>query len=180
MYFESHEKDRPEIQKRAESIGFHMNWDHYTALTSYFPSIIYTELPPDSEYDLLTISPHDSLMTGRFTTDNPYQNELATNNPFTYSIAMNAETARKKGIQDGDTICLENRYGDKETGRVKLTQLIHPQVVAAVGLGGWAKGRTVGRSKGINYNGLLRMDQYHMCPVSGSAEPTARVKAYKV
>ena len=29
---------------------------------------------------------------------------------------MNAETAKKKGIKDGDTICLENRFGDKQTG----------------------------------------------------------------
>jgi hypothetical protein len=26
---------------------------------------------------------------------------------------------------------------------------------------------------------LLRHDQHHFCPISGAAEPTARVKAYK-
>ena len=64
-----------------------------------------------------------------------------------YNITMNAETARKKGIKDGDTICLENRWGDKETGKVKLTQLIHPGVVAAVGLGSWARGKPIAQGK---------------------------------
>ena len=45
----------------------------------------------------------------------------ASLNPYTYNIAMNAETAKKKGIKDGDTICLENRFGDKQTGKVKLS-----------------------------------------------------------
>ena len=91
---------------------------------------------------------------------------------------MNAETARKKGINDGDTIWLENQWGDKVTGTVKLSQLVHPKVVAAVGLGSWAKGMPIARGKGINPNALLRQDQHRFCPLSGSAEPTARVKAY--
>jgi len=92
---------------------------------------------------------------------------------------MNVATAQQKGIKDGDTICLENRWGDKVTGKVKLTQLIHPKVVAAVGLGSWARGRPIASGKGINPNALIRGDQYHTCPISGSIEPTVRVKAYK-
>jgi anaerobic selenocysteine-containing dehydrogenase len=179
VYFEGVEKDREEIRSKAEKVGFHMNWDYYTGMTSYFPSVIHTELPPDSEYDLFVISQRDSLMTFRFTADNPYIDGLASLNPFTYNIAMNVETAREKRIKDGDTICLENRWGDRVTGAVKLTLLIHPKVVAAVGLGGWAKGRPIARGKGINPNALLRQDQYHICPISGSAEPSVRVKAYK-
>ena len=97
---------------------------------------------------------------------------VASLNPYTYNIAMNVETAKKKGIKDGDTICLENRWGDKITGKVKLTQLIHPKVVAAVGLGSWARGKPIAKGKGINPNALLRQDQHRFCPISGSAEPT--------
>jgi anaerobic selenocysteine-containing dehydrogenase len=179
IYFETVEADREEIKKRAEKIGFRLNWDYFTGMTSYFPSVIYTELPPDSEYDLLVISQRDSLMTYRFTAHNPYIDAAASRNPYTYNIAMNAETAKKKGIKEGDTICLENRWGDTVKGRVKLTQLIHPGVVAAVGLGSWAKGMPIAKGKGINPNALLRHDQHHFCPISGAAEPTARVKAYK-
>jgi anaerobic selenocysteine-containing dehydrogenase len=179
MYYEEIEQEKDEIRKRAEGIGFNLNWDYFTGMTSYFPSVIYTELPPESEYDLLVISQHESFMYGRFSAHNPYLNAMALRNPYTYNITMNADTARKKGIKDGDTICLENRWGDKQTGTVKLSQLIHPGVVAAVGLGSWAKGEPIARGKGINPNALLRQDQHHACWISGSAEPTARVKAYK-
>jgi anaerobic selenocysteine-containing dehydrogenase len=179
IYFEGVEADREDTKEKAGKIGFDLNWDYFTALTSYFPSVIHTELPPDSEYDLFIISQRDPLMTYRFTAQNPYINQVASFNPFTYNIAMNVETARTKGIKEGDSICLENHWGDKITGNVKLTQLIHPRVIAAVGLGSWAKGNPISRGKGVNPNALIRYDQHHFCPISGSAEPTVRVKAYK-
>ncbi|MBP1732587.1 MAG: padB2 [Deltaproteobacteria bacterium] len=179
LYYETIEGDREEIRTRAEKIGFRLNWDYFTGMTSYFPSVIHTELPPDSEYDLFLVSQRDSLMTYRFTAHNPYVDEAASRNPYTHNIVMNVETGKKKGVRDGDFICLENRWGDKQAGQVKLSQLIHPQVVAAVGLGSWARGMPIARGKGINPNALLRHDQHRFCPISGAAEPTARVKAYK-
>jgi anaerobic selenocysteine-containing dehydrogenase len=148
-------------------------------MTSYFSSVIYTELPAESEYDLLVVSPHESFMYGRFSAQNPYINEMAMRNPYTYNIVMNDETGRKKGIKDGEAISLENRWGDKVTGNVKLSSLVHPRVVAAVGLGSWAKGEPIAKGKGINPNALLRQDQSRICWLSGSAEPSVRVKAYK-
>ncbi|MGZ6231419.1 MAG: molybdopterin dinucleotide binding domain-containing protein, partial [Syntrophales bacterium] len=179
VYYEEVEQDRAESREKAESVGFNLNWDYFTGMTSYFPSVIYTELPADSEYDLLVISQRDPLMTYRFTAHNPYINAAASLNPYTYNITMNAETAKKKGIRDGDTVCLENSFGDTQTGRVKLSQLVHPGVVAAVGLGSWARGTPVSKGKGINPNALLRQDQHRFCPLSGSSEPTPRVKVYK-
>ena len=179
MYYEEIEQEKDEIRRRAEQVGFRLNWDYFTAMTSYFPSVIYTEVPPDSEYDLLVISQHESFVYGRFSAHNPYLNAMALRNPYTYNVTMNAETAKKKGIANGDTICLENRHGDKQTGTVKLSHLIHPGVLAAVGLGSWARGEPIAKGKGINPNALLRQDQHHCCWLSGSAEPTARVKAYK-
>jgi molybdopterin-containing oxidoreductase family molybdopterin binding subunit len=179
IYFENQEQDREEIKKRAEKIGFHLNWDYINGLTSYFPSVIYTELPPDSEHDLFVISQRDSLMTYRFTAHNPYIDKMASLNPYTYNITMNMETGRERGIKDGDTICLENHWGDKVTGTVKLSQLVHPKVVAICGLGSWAKGTPISQGKGVNPNALLRQDQYHLCIISSSVESTVRVKVYK-
>jgi len=179
IYFETHEEDREEIRERAETVGFHMDWSQYTGLVSYFPSVIYTEPAFDSEYDLLVISPRDPLSTHRFSMQNPYISEMALVDPFTLNITMNAETAKNKGIKDGDIICLENRWGDKVTGKAKLSQLIHPGVVAATGMGGWAKGRPIAQGKGVNPNILLKADQDHICPITGVIEITARAKAYK-
>jgi len=179
IYFETVEQDKEEIRNRAEKIGMHINWDYYTPLLSYFPSIIYTELPPDSEYDLVAISPRDVLHTHRFSAENPWMDEMSSNNPYTYNIVMNMETAKKKGINDGDNICVEAPWGYKVTGRVKLIQAIHPQVMAIVGLGSFAKGRPIARCKGVNFNALLKGDYKHICPIVGSIEESVRVKVYK-
>jgi molybdopterin-containing oxidoreductase family molybdopterin binding subunit len=178
-YYEGLERDREEIKKRGEQIGLHLDWNQYTPLTTYFPSVIHTELPPDSEYDLFLISQRDSLMSQRFSARNPQINAMAATNPYSFNITMNEETAKKEGIKDGDTIWLENHWGDKVTGTVKLSRLIHPQVVAAVGLGSWAKAAPIAQGKGINPNALHREDQHHFDPVSGASEPTVRVKVYK-
>ena len=68
---------------------------------------------------------------------------------------------------------------DKVIGKVKLTQLIHPRVVAVTGLGSWARGTPLARGKGVNPNQLLRIDQDYTCPITGTLEITARAKAYK-
>ena len=154
-----------------------MDWEQYSGTIAYFPSVIHRD--PDPGFDLFVVSPRDPISTYRFSMQNPYINEVARTDPFSLNIIMSEETAAKKRIGDGDTICLENRWGDKVLGRVKLTQLIHPRVVAMTGLGSWAKGRPLARGKGVNPNVLLRIDQDHTCPVTGTLEITAMVKAYK-
>jgi anaerobic selenocysteine-containing dehydrogenase len=180
MFFETVAKNKPKIKEIFERIGIHMNWDYYSPLISYFPSVIYTELPPDSEFDLLGVSYRDVLHTHRFFLGNPLVDEMSASNPYTFNIVMNAETGKKKGIQDGDIIGLQSHWGDTVEGRVKLSLLIHPRVVAVVGLGGWAKGRPIAKGKGVNFNELLRADYKHMCPVVGSFEIVSRIKAYTV
>jgi molybdopterin-containing oxidoreductase family molybdopterin binding subunit len=177
IYFESLRQDREEVATRARKAGFHMDWEQYSGTIAYFPSVIHRD--PDPGFDLFVVSPRDPISTYRFSMQNPYINEVARTDPFSLNIIMSEETAAKKRIGDGDTICLENRWGDKVLGRVKLTQLIHPRVVAMTGLGSWAKGRPLARGKGVNPNVLLRIDQDHTCPVTGTLEITAMVKAYK-
>jgi anaerobic selenocysteine-containing dehydrogenase len=180
LFFETVSKNKPKIKEICEEVGIHMNWDYYTPLISYFPSVIYTELPEDSEYDLLGVSYRDPLHTHRFFAQNPFIDEMSATNPYTLNIVMNAATALDKEVEDGDIICVESHWGDKVEGRVKLSRLVHPSVLAVVGLGGWAKGRPIAKGKGVNFNTLLRSDHKHMCPVVGSMEITSRLKAYVV
>jgi anaerobic selenocysteine-containing dehydrogenase len=54
---------------------------------------------------------------------------------------MNHETALARGIHDGDIVKLVSRVGQIEA-RVRLTQGIHPRVVALpIGSGHWGMGR---------------------------------------
>lgn len=178
IYWEGLTEDRKEIAMRAEKAGFHMDWNHYTGLITYLPSIIHSE--SDAKYDLFVVSPRDPISTYRFNMQNPYISEMAQRDPFALTITMSIETARKKGIGDGDTISLENKWGDKVIGKVKLTRLIHPSVVAMTGLGSWAKGSPIARGKGVNPNKLLRIDQDYTCPITGTLEITAKAKVSNI
>ncbi len=180
IYYETHEHTRPKLKELGEKVGIHFNWDYWTALISYFPAVIYTEEPwPDSEYDLIAISHRDVLHTQRFSAQNPWLDAMSKVNPYTYNWLMHEETARKKEIAEGDMICVENLRGDKVEGRVKLTKLIHPNVVGALGLGSWARGKPIARGKGVNFNELLRSDHKRICAITSSFETGARTKAYK-
>lgn len=163
-----------------EKLDIYMDWDQYTPLVSYFPSVIYTEVEEGSKYDLVAFSYRDILHAGSGSYNNPMIDEMSKNNPFTYNIVLNAETAKRKGISDGDIVCVENVKGMSMTGRAKLMNGIHPQVIASVcGGGGWARGRPIAKGKGVMFNNLLINDQQHKCPVCLSLETAVRVKLYK-
>jgi len=110
----------------------------------------------------------------------PWLDEVSRQNPYTYNITMNVATAEKKGLKDGDLICLESPYGRKVTGSLKTMQGMHPKCIAiAACSGGWAKGAPIAYGKGTNFNILLESDFKHACPVCWSQETAQMVKVYK-
>jgi anaerobic selenocysteine-containing dehydrogenase len=97
---------------------------------------------------------------------------------------MNADTAVKKGIEDGDWIELESASNGKTVrGRARLTQAVHPAVIAMSGHGGhWAKGLPLASKpdKGVNFNRLLKQDFDHMDTLSLNLDLCVKVKVAKV
>jgi anaerobic selenocysteine-containing dehydrogenase len=180
IYHEINEQDREGIRERAEKIGMHMEWEQYTALLSYFSAAFYRDVPPESEYDLVLVSPRDTLHTHRFSAQNPWIDELSKKNRYTYNIVINEDTARIKGLEEGDTVCLENFRGDKIKGRLTLSRFIHRRALGAVGLGGWAEGRPIAKGKGVNVNELLPADHKHIDPICGAFEINVMVKIHNV
>jgi anaerobic selenocysteine-containing dehydrogenase len=181
VYFEFLEHERPIVKDIGEKIGIHMDWNRYTALLSYFPPQTWLKLPADSEYDMAAISYRDILHCGTWTIENPWLDEMSETNPYSYNIAINVETAIRKEINEADTICVETPEGYKVTGMAKLMRGLHSNVVAMSGhTGGRCEGQPIARFKGPYYNDLCKLDQYHIDPVSGSMETSARVKIYKV
>ena len=96
-------------------------------------------------------------------------------------ILINSKTAREKGIKDGDAISIETfSSGKKEkkvSGRARVTELVHPEVIACQGQGGRFFARAA--KKGINYNDLLTFDEAHVDFVSAAVDSCVRVRAHK-
>ncbi|MBA7697578.1 hypothetical protein ES703_106245 [subsurface metagenome] len=173
----AHMKD--EVEKINKETGIGMDPEQYTPLISWFPCTIHKVSDP--KYDLYCYSYRDTLHSASSTMEQPWLDEASRMNPYTYNITVNADTGKKKGIKDGDTIEVETYQGRKVTGTVKLLEGQHPQTIGiAATAGHWAKGQPIARGKGTNFDTLLPFDFEHMGPVEGSIETAVRVSVKKV
>jgi anaerobic selenocysteine-containing dehydrogenase len=153
--------------------------DFYRAIPHWKTMPIFLE---PAEYDMFCTNWRTSLrvLGNGGMEENPMVYEvLKTTDPYSLAILMNSATARRKGIKDGDEIVVESQKG-RITGRVKLTERMHPEVV---GVGGNYGRRSMQLNPiardGQNYNQLLNTDDGTFDPLSTAINISARVKVYK-
>ena len=84
-------------------------------------------------------------------------------------------------MKDGEEVGIESRFG-KVTGKLKVTQLIHPEVLgipACYGSGTYMM--SPDSRKGTHFNSLLSGEE-ETCidPISGSITISPKVKIYKL
>ena len=93
------------------------------------------------------------LVVNSFTTENPWLDEAAELDPYSYTVAVNATTGDGMGLADGDMVWIESEGGRRVKDRLKLTQAVHPEGVGIAGCNGhWGGGMPVAKDKG----GLLQ------------------------
>jgi len=168
----------PKIKKLAEGAGVHANWEQYSGLVSWFPT------PPHkatNQYDLYCLSYRDILHTGSGTMQLPLVDEASRMNPYTYNIVIHTDTAKQKGLADGDIIEIESDHGRIINGPIKISQGIHPDVIAiAATAGHWAKGQPIAYSKGVHFDKLIELDMEHVDPTNLNMETSVKVKIRNV
>ncbi len=128
---------------------------------------------PDERYPLYLINWKEASHTHSRTQNNPYLLELQGWN----QLMINAATATRLGIRDGDEIWVESPVG-KARAIARVTQGIHPEVVGwQHGFGHWALGRRA-RGKGTA-DGMFNYTVSD--PISGMAlHKEVCVRIYKV
>ncbi|MGD0237870.1 MAG: molybdopterin-dependent oxidoreductase [Syntrophorhabdales bacterium] len=179
IYMEFMFDQKEKLKKIATQVGIDLNWDQHTPYISWFPCA--PHLVKDVQYDLYCFAYRDILHTSSSTAETPWLDEASDMNPYTYSITMNAGTAKQKGLKDGDVIEIESAYGNKTRGTLKTRKGQHPQTVAMVGTGGhWAKGQPVAKGKGTNFNLLMDAKLEECDPISLNLELCVKVKVNKL
>ena len=109
--------------------------DEYTALPVYFPPIL-EEAPP--EYDFYVVNCRVAPTSWGANVGLPWVNEISAQLKGVGDVLMNAKTAKKRGIEDGDEIWIESPTG-KIKQKVKLCQGIRPDCLLISGqFGQWA------------------------------------------
>jgi anaerobic selenocysteine-containing dehydrogenase len=179
LYMEFLIHSRNEVERICKEVDLDLDYKQYTALPSWFPPTSYEEL--NDEFDVLAFSYRDILHTNTTTGQNPMLDEVSDLCPYTYMITMHPDTAKKKGIEEGDAIWIENRYGAKEKGQVKFMEGQHPLTLGIAGQAGlYAKGRPISHGKGSNFCKILPNRLKHFDPVTGTIETAVATKVYKV
>ena len=153
--------------------------EYYQPLPDFLPCLSHDCTAPG--FDLYAFYYRDSIHTNSYTMENPWLDEAAQLDPFSYTIAINADTGKKKGLRDGTMIRVENERGRWVEGRVRLTQAIHPEGLGVAACAGhWSRGMPVARGKGVFYNQLLELDWSHVSPVNLNLDLCVRVKVMPV
>jgi len=112
-------------------------------------------------------------------TGNPWLAELYRKDPTDGVININRAVAEKKGLQEGDEVVVESRYGKVE-GLVHKSELFHPDAVGISGCYGLGtiQSNPLNRN-GPHFNSLLPVDDKTFDGISGGIEIAPRVKVYK-
>jgi len=127
---------------------------------------------PDSKYPFYLVNWKEASHTHTRTQNNAYLAEMQPENP----LMINADTAARLGINDGEMVWVESKYG-KIKAKAKLTQGIHSEVVGLQhGFGHWAQGK-IAKGRGFS-DSVLRPTRAD--PISGQAmNKQCCVKIYK-
>jgi len=145
------------------------------------PCASHEEKRPD--FDLYGIYYRIPVQTFTSTYNNPWLDEVSRTDPYVYNIAINTETAGKKGIKNGDPVVIQSAgTGHKVEGRATLTESIHPEVIAyASGGGHWAKHLPMASQpeKGIGFAWLIPLNWDYIDGVSLNLDLCAKVKVTK-
>ncbi|OGA68598.1 MAG: molybdenum enzyme, large subunit,related to phenylacetyl-CoA: acceptor oxidoreductase [Betaproteobacteria bacterium RIFCSPLOWO2_12_FULL_68_20] len=159
--------------------GLKLPREYYEPLPDFLPCASHDCKAPG--FDLTAFYYRDSIHTNSFTMENPWLDEAARLDPFSYTIAINADTATKKGLADGALVRVETESGRSVEGRVRLTQAIHPEGLGIAACAGhWGDGMPVAKGKGVFFNGLLDLDWEHVSPVNLNLDLCARVRVTPV
>jgi len=163
----------------AEPRGLKIPREYYEPLPDFLPCQSHCCTTPG--FDLYAFYYRDSVHANSFTMENPWLDEAAQLDPYSYTIALNAQTGASKGLIDGQYVWVESEAGRRIKGRVKLSQAVHPEGLAIAACAGhWGDGMPIAKGKGVFFNDLLEIDWDHCSPVNLNLDLCARVKVRPV
>ncbi|HMV71173.1 MAG TPA: molybdopterin dinucleotide binding domain-containing protein, partial [Pseudomonadales bacterium] len=152
----------------------------YAPLPFWHSSVLEDE---PAEFDLYAMNWRTAMGgvgSGTVPATNVWLLEAAERDPYFAHILINAATARRRNLADGQRVCVESPHGRME-GTLKCTQTIHPEVIGTIGCWGHLTDAAVGCGRGPgHFNSLLGSGLRYMGPSTLQAECAARVKVYAI
>ncbi|MDO8671108.1 MAG: molybdopterin dinucleotide binding domain-containing protein, partial [Dehalococcoidia bacterium] len=177
VYFEFFQTLGEQIREIAKGFGAENDIKYYAYQSVPDWNPCPSHLEKDPSFDFYSFYYRDVVHTNSLTMENPWLDEAAQMDPYTYDITINTTTAKKKGMKDGDLVWVETKKGRKVQGKLKLSEGIHPEGLGIAALcGHWTDNQPIAKGKGVFYNELIEVDYEHMDPGNHSIDICAKVK----
>jgi phenylacetyl-CoA:acceptor oxidoreductase len=172
-----------QLKRRLHEVGIEW-WNHQADTIAQplpcwedFPSIFENVYQAGSEYDLWVTSHRASVFAGQQNFEVPWNLEIASDFLDVPVVLINPVTARRKGINSGDSVCLESVFG-KTYANALLSETVRPEVLSVGGFGTYIS--PVSKEyKWANPSEIQGIDVRFMDEAGGSSDQVI-VKIYKV
>ncbi len=163
LYYEGMKKAGEDVKQVTESAKIPWDTSDYQPLPDWKPCPSYDK-EKKGDFDMYLLNHRIPQHAFSHTQVNPMLSQLVEKHRDDY-ILINSETAARKGISNEDKIIVENTRGAKMTGTARLSELVHPEVLA-----------TQGNSRRSNFQDMLIYDMDHIDNVTGSLDSCIRVR----
>ena len=173
----------PSLWEKANAIagprGLHIPKEFYAPLPDWLPCR--SHQCKHEGFDFYGFYYRDVVHTNSLTMQNPWLDEAARLDPFSYTITLNEDVGRARGLANGDEVWLQNEGGRRVKGRVHLSQAIHPEGIGIGACAGhWSDSLPVAKGKGVFFNDLLEVDFDHASPANLNLDLCVKLKLTKV
>ncbi len=178
IYFEP-VKELGDVLKSRVKEEYGWDWDTswYDALPRWEPCPEHRDELWPPGFDLYLINYKTPYNTNSQTAGNPWLAEVYEADPYFLRAWMNEETGKRMGLRDGEKVWIESTV-NKVDARVKLSETVHPRVVAIGGAQG-SHATNPFAKKGISYASLLPQQPENINPMLCNLEWCTRIKVTK-
>jgi molybdopterin-containing oxidoreductase family molybdopterin binding subunit len=164
-----------QIAAIAEPRGVPIRREFFAPLPDHIACTSHVDHAPG--FDLTAFYYRDSVHTNSFTLENPWLDEAARLDPYSYTVALNAATCARLGLEDGQAVRIETEHGKAIDGRLRAMQGIHPDGVGIAACAGhWGDGMPIAKGKGMFFNQLLEIDMRYINPVNLGLDVCVQVR----
>ena len=183
IYLEFLKRQGDALEAKFKEWGYPKEYMKTWVYPSYSPipkwQDIHVHQPKDPGYDLYVIYYKSAqLVFGENATVSWISEHLQKHRPDLVAAIMNPETARKKGINDGDQIVIESDVG-RVKAAVHLTEGVHPDVIGLSNAGKPYANHPYAIKTLPTANILTNGSLEYTCKASGCPETTNRVRVVK-
>lgn len=156
-------------------------YSHYSGLAVWYENAGF-ETTEEYPFKVVNWKIHYGVNNTGGLYENAYVQEVIDQfNPYLKCIWLPASVAAKLEIKEGDTVCLESRYGGKTQGKVHLSQFMHPKCIGIPGnFGRRTSYMSPLKEVGVHFNSLLTAKESTLNPISVSLESSPQIKIYKI